>query len=193
MVRRLGSGVLVLAAAWLLFDSAWLIAKARLAQYLIDAAWQRQVHNGEVVRPWPWADTWPVARLRLGGGRPLVVLAGSSGQALAFGPGLVENSGEPGSAERTTVIAAHRDTHFGPLRKVRAGARLGLQDRHGRWHHYQVRETRVVDSRRERLPILAGPGLMLVTCYPFDALVAGGPQRFVVFAEYLPEGGHNEA
>lgn len=190
---RLAAIGALLAGAWLLLDAAWLVAKANLAQYLIDGAWRQQLHTGAPVRPWPWADTWPVARLRLGSGRPLAVLAGSSGQALAFGPGLVENSGVPGSGERTTVIAAHRDTHFRTLRTLRRGARISLQDRQGRWHHYRVRGTRVVDSRRERMPIVAGPGLMLVTCYPFEALDAGGPLRFVVFAEYLPAGARGKA
>jgi len=28
------------------------------------------------------------------------------------------------------------------------------------------------------------PLLTLVTCYPFDAVVPGGPERYLVFAEY---------
>jgi sortase A len=47
-----------------------------------------------------------------------------------------------------------------------------------------VHETRIVDSRSEfidtrRLP--AGT-LLLVTCYPFDSMDAGGPLRYVVEA-----------
>jgi sortase A len=45
---------------------------------------------------------------------------------------------------------------------------------------------RVVDSEREQLPIMAGAGLLLVTCYPFNAVDAGGPLRFLVYAEPLP-------
>ena len=46
--------------------------------------------------------------------------AGSTGQALAFGPGHVENTpdaGEPGIA----VYSAHRDTHFRFLKDVAVG------------------------------------------------------------------------
>jgi sortase A len=39
----------------------------------------------------------------------------------------------------------------------------------------------VVDSRRQPLQ-LSGDGLALVTCFPFDALTAGGPLRYVVIA-----------
>ncbi|MFI2812359.1 MULTISPECIES: class GN sortase [Microbulbifer] len=188
MLRALLVMSLLLAGAWQLGDAAWLLAKARLAHHLIDDAWEEQLRQGEPVRPWPWADTWPVARLRLGEARALPVMAGSSGQALAFGPGLVEGSGEPGDPGRTTVIAAHRDTHFRSLQSLRAGTGVSLQGRHGRWHRYRVTETRVVDSRRELMPVFAGPGLLLVTCYPFNALAAGGPLRFVVYAEYLGAG-----
>ncbi|WP_237058073.1 class GN sortase [Microbulbifer sediminum] len=193
MLRFLLVMSFLLAGAWQLGGAAWLLAKAHLAHYLIDDAWEQQLRSGEPVRPWPWADTWPVARLSLGGGRPLLVMSGSSGQALAFGPGLVENSGAPGARDRNTVIAAHRDTHFNGLRDLRAGQVVRLQDIRGRWYRYRVSSSRVVDSRREQMPIQAGPGLVLVTCYPFDALSAGGPLRFVVHAEYLGAGRSQEA
>jgi sortase A len=46
-----------------------------------------------------------------------------------------------------------------------------------------VTNAKVMDSTRE--PLLIDPSsdsLTLVTCYPFDALVAGGPERYVVTA-----------
>ena len=189
-LRAAVSSVLLLAGGWQLGSSAWLLAKAELAQYLIRAAWETQLQQGLATRPWPWADTRPVAKLQLPGQEPLFVLEGGSGQALAFGPGLLPASARPGdvAAERTTVIAAHRDTHFGRLREVKTDALIGLQDGRGRWHHYRVLDVRVVNSEREQLPIFAEPGLMLVTCYPFDAIAAGGPLRYVVYAEYLPVG-----
>ncbi|MFD1583774.1 class D sortase, partial [Microbulbifer halophilus] len=103
------------------------------------------------------------------------------------GPGMLPASGEPGEA-RTTAIAAHRDTHFTGLDQLQPGAPIRLQDGRGRWHHYRVMETRVVNSERERLPVFAEPGLLLVTCYPFGAVDPGGPLRYLVYAEYLPGG-----
>jgi sortase A len=42
----------------------------------------------------------------------------------------------------------------------------------------------VLDSRRDRLVIEADrPMLTLLTCYPFDALLPGGPLRYVAIAE----------
>ncbi|MCX2794354.1 class GN sortase [Microbulbifer thermotolerans] len=187
MLRTLLSAACLLAGLWQLSGAAWLLIKAELAQVLIGRAWEQQLLAGEPARPWPWADTWPVAKLQLDGGDPLIVLHGGSGQALAFGPGMLAGSGEPGQP-RTTVIAAHRDTHFGDLGKLKPGAPVRLQDSRGLWHNFRVTETRVVDSRRERLPIFAEPGLLLVTCYPFRAVNPGGPLRYVVYAEYLHGG-----
>ncbi|WP_231882596.1 hypothetical protein, partial [Oleiphilus sp. HI0061] len=42
---------------------AKIAAKAWLSQYLIEQAWSRTLLGEERVRPWPWADTWPVAEL----------------------------------------------------------------------------------------------------------------------------------
>ncbi|WP_082859455.1 class GN sortase [Microbulbifer sp. Q7] len=172
---------------WQLGGGFWILLKAEAAQYLISDAWQRQLADGEIQKPWPWADTWPVAQLQLGVEKPLAVLQGTSGQALAFGPGLLNGSGEPGNlAEpRTTVIAGHRDTHFRNLAALKPGALIQLQDRAGRWHGFRVRGARVVDSETEALPVVDTPGLLLVTCYPFDAVGAGGPLRYLVYADYL--------
>jgi len=172
---------------WQLGSAGWILVKAQLAQLLIAGAWEEQLQGGAPQKPWPWADTWPVARLKLEGQSPLTVLAGGSGQALAFGPGLLAGSGSPGES-RTTVIAGHRDTHFAGLENVRRGTSIYLQDRRGRWHTYRVAEIRIVDSKRERLPVFAERGLMLVTCYPFNSLAAGGPLRYLVYAEYQSGG-----
>jgi sortase A len=80
------------------------------------------------------------------------------------------------------VISGHRDTHFRFLRELRPGDRLQLSGRGGsRW--YAVGDLEVVDS--SRLELVIDPGLerlSLVTCYPFDAPLAGGPLRYVVTA-----------
>lgn len=186
---RSGVSVLLLVAGlWQLGGAGWLLVKAHLAQYLVSNAWEERIRTGVRAKPWPWADTWPVARLRLPGEKALTVLSGSSGQALAFGPGLLEGSWLPGQGgePRTTVIAAHRDTHFGSLAQLKPGTPIALQDSSGRWRSFRVVGARVVDSEREQLPIMAGSGLLLVTCYPFNAVDAGGPLRYLVYAEPLP-------
>jgi len=178
--RRLLSGGLLLVAALLGADAAWLPAKAALAQTLLDDSWQASLADGRDHRPWPWADAHPVARLlqpRLGISQ--VVLSGDSGRPLAFGPGWAESSAAPG-AHGTTVLSGHRDTHFRWLRELRDGDTVELETRGGR-RRYAVVAREVADSRVQR--IVAAPGtdqLLLVTCWPFDATAPRGPLRYVV-------------
>ncbi len=89
--------LLVAAGLVLLAQAAWIPAKAALAQALLERAFARSLAEGTGQRPWPWADTVPVARIVFPGlNERYVALAGSSGQALAFGPGHVEGTPEAG-------------------------------------------------------------------------------------------------
>jgi len=95
---------------------AYILAKAEFAQWLLHSAWSGTQATGLPAKPWPWADTHPVARLIAADqDTDLLVLAGASGRTLAFGPGHLP--GEPGNA----ILTAHRDTHF---RFFRASSRL---------------------------------------------------------------------
>lgn len=176
---------LALVGGALLVRGLWIPAKAALGQMLLERAWTRVV-SGEVApsaaRPWPWADTWPVARLRLPGrGLDFVVLDGTSGESMAWAPGWVRTSAPPGSPGHV-VLAGHRDTHFRVLEALRPQEELVLEAP-GAERRYRVTETRVVDESDTRvLAATARPTLTLITCFPFDAVVPGGPLRWVVTA-----------
>lgn len=172
---------------WNLGQGAYIPAKAWLAQELMQRAWLRVTAGEDRAAPWPWADTWPVARLTMRSrGVELIVLAGGSGRTLAFGPGHLGASalpGEPGNA----VIAGHRDTHFRFLQDIQPGELINVQTIDGERHRYEVIDVDIVDSRNGSVVLDTDlPMLTLVTCYPFDGLEAGGPLRFVVTAKALP-------
>jgi sortase A len=176
--------VLLLLALQQIAGAGLVQAKAWLAPVLIERAWQRSLAlGGEPVRPWPWADTWPVARLQAPAlGRDVFVLYGDSGNALAFGPGHSMGSAPLGSAGRA-VIGGHRDTHFAFLRSLAVGERLRLQLPDTQWREYRVYGTSIANADREPLQApMSGERLTLVTCYPFDAVRPGGPLRYVVDA-----------
>lgn len=181
---RLFAALAVLTAgAAFLGQGAWIFAKAQVAQVLLVRAWEATLAGERGVKPWPWADTWPVARLtvpRLGVEE--IVLAGGNGEAMAFGPGHLGTSAAPGSAGNV-ALAGHRDTHFRFLRDLQPGDEIVLEAADRRSSRYQVIATAVVDFR-DRRPLAASlePTLTLITCYPFDGLVPGGPQRYVVRA-----------
>ena len=158
-------------------------AKAWLAPVLIERAWQRTLHGGGAVKPWPWADTWPVARLQASAGdADLLVLAGDSGHALAFGPGHAPASARLGTAG-LAVVGGHRETHFAFLEQLAPGDPLKLQVPDGSWREYRVSTARVADAGREKVQAVPDTErLLLVTCYPFDAVRPGGSLRYVVEA-----------
>jgi sortase A len=143
---------------------------------------------GTPTPPWPWADTQAVAELILPG-QSFVVLAGGSGQALAFAPSHLTGTplpGEPG----LSVIAGHRDTHFSGLGQLAPGQLVTVRRADGSRHHFRITEGRIVDSRTTQLST-KGPTvrLALSTCWPLDDPVPGGPLRLVVFADVISGGG----
>lgn len=163
---------------------AWIYAKAELAQVLLSRSWVATKTGQERVRPWPWADAWPVARIVLPDGDH-IVLEGASGRNLAFAPGHLDGSATPGSSG-ACVIAGHRDTHFAVLEGIVAGDAVMLEDTSGAVFSYRVTRTAVVDeSQTEVLADSPEPSLVLVTCWPFDAVNPGGPLRYVVWAEVV--------
>jgi sortase A len=176
--------VLALSGAVFLGQGAWVWAKAHLAQLLIERAWQRALAGEPAPKPWPWADTWPVARLDAPTrGISLFVLAGSSGRTLAFGPGHEQGSPLPGT-RGNSVIGGHRDTHLGFLEKMKPGDPIRIQRPDGVRVEYRVTNLDVLDKRDVWVTRNdVGTRLTLITCWPFDALRAGGPERYVVIAE----------
>lgn len=174
--------------AWQIGEAGYMHAKALLAQHLLETSWARTVATGKPVKPWPWADTAPVARLTVPAlDQEMIVLSGGSGRTLAFAPGHVDGSALPGRPG-LSVIGGHRDTHFRFLRSLTPGTLLTLGDAQGHEHSYRVSDIRIVDARTVRLdPIGAEPALALVTCYPFDAVVPGGPLRYLVMAESVAD------
>ena len=186
-MARLERGVLALSLAGLLGLAgwaSWLDGKAWLAQHLIAHAWQTTLEQGEPQRPWPWADTWPVAQLTTPAGKTLYVLESTSGEALAFGPGRL--AGGIGSDQALT-LAGHRDTHFAFLETLNPVQPLAVQLADGSQKHFQISRQQVINSQHHPLHIPRDDQqLILITCYPFGALTPGGPLRYVVTATSAP-------
>jgi sortase A len=182
-VRRVAPGILLVLGLAQMAQGGWIHAKACLAQVLLEDAWQMTLVGGREVRPWPWADTWPVARLRAPEqNADLIVLEGASGRVIAFAPGWLHGSARPGQPG-ACVIAGHRDTHFAILEDLDVGDPLLLEDATATVHEYRVTGSAVVDRRDVgALECSDENCLVLVTCWPFDAIRPGGPERYVVWA-----------
>jgi sortase A len=186
---------------WQLAAAGWIQGKALIAQQLLQHSWQKTVVNPErshtkdntastdsaiTYKPWPWADTWPVAKLIV----PQhdieqIVLAGDNGSSLAFGPGY-SLAGAPPNTPGTTMISAHRDTHFQFLADIQINDSIYLETPE-LTQRYQVYDLKIVDSRNYRLPPSHHEQtLVLATCFPFDAITPGGTLRYLVFANKKP-------
>lgn len=172
---------------WQIGEGSWIYVKARLAQYLLQRAWSRTLAGRTDVRPWPWADTYPVARLMAPSMHvDLIVLNGSYGRTMAFGPGYAEASAFPGSPG-TTVLTGHRDTHFRFLKRLKRQDEIIIETVRRTSERYRVHSTRIVDARTASIRLTEGTDeLALVTCYPFDTVLTGGPLRYVVTAIRVP-------
>ena len=177
---------LILVGLWQTGSGAWIYIKAQLAQVLLQRAWASTLAGQQDVKPWPWADTWPIARLVVPSqGIDQIVLEGAYGRTLAFGPGRLE-SHSPARGVGTMILTGHRDTHFRFLEKIQAGETILLQARTGMWHRFTVRDGQVVDSRTATISTQEDKRqLIFVTCYPFHAIVPGGPLRYMVIAEIV--------
>jgi sortase A len=166
----------------MLGKSCWITVKAEVAQVLLDRAFSQSVASGEDVKPWGWADTWPVAEINVPRlSARSVVLYGATGESMAFGPAWLPDTSRPGE-RGTSVMAAHRDTHFAFLKHVNVNDIIDVTRADGLRFSYQVTNMRVVDADKSGIDRhAAGHKLVLSTCWPFDA-VTRGKQRYVVEA-----------
>ena len=189
MPRRISPLVLALAGIILFGDGAYIHAKAWLAQVLLERAFAKNIATGHPTKPWSWADTWPVARIEVKRiGASAIVLAGSSGQALAFGPGHVEQTAAAGE-RGVAVYAAHRDTHFRFLKDIVISDGIEVTRSDGRHFRYRADSSAIVRFDASGIdPDTQGYEVVLSTCWPFDAITSG-PDRYILHATLIGTGG----
>lgn len=184
---RVLCALLLITGACLSGSALYMHGKAELAGILVRRAWEQSIQSGRPQVPWPWADTHPVARIRIPRlGYDEIVLEGASPRTLAFGPAHLLNGtrlGEPGNL----VLAGHRTSWFKPLENIAQGDTIQIQwfDAHrGALHSrtYTVNTISVVEPQDTALLApTAEDALTLITCYPFGH-GPRSPQRYIVRA-----------
>ena len=160
-------------------------AKALFAQQLLNFAWARHLQDGELHRPWPWADSDPLAQLQMAGQDPLIILAGATGNNLAFAPAWMITS-SPFNRNGNSVLFGHNDTHFNILKEAQIDDEILLTTYADTLLTYQVIETKIVSENE--LSVIQDNGqerLTLITCYPFDSNIVHSDLRFVVVAKRI--------
>jgi sortase A len=184
---RIFIALVLLAGGCLTGRAAYLHAKAELAGVLIRRAWNQSAHSGEPHAPWPWADTHPIARLRISRlGFDEIVLDAATPRTLAFGPALLMSGAEPGRPGNV-VLAGHRTSWFRPLEGITKGDRIQIdwfdRRRGGLYERtYAVDWVQVVEPQdMTLLAPTSEDALTLVTCYPFGGSPRS-PLRYMVRA-----------
>jgi sortase A len=149
-------------------------AKAMLAQSLLKNTWNKILAGDLSARPWPWADTRPFARIivpRLAIDE--IVLDGGTGRTLAFGPGHIDGTGEPGR-RKNCVIIGHSDTSFAFLKYLRIKDEVILYSQHGEKYGYEVAFAKEITDEDTWVLDDSDKGtLTLITCFPFDSPLPG--------------------
>ena len=113
-------------------------------------------------------------------GLSAIVREGVDDRTLRRAVGHVPDTARPGDAGNV-AFAAHRDTFFRPLKKIRVGDRIRVSTP-DRDFDFVVSETRVVAP--DDVSVLAPTpesALTLITCYPFE-MTGPAPDRFIVRA-----------
>jgi len=184
---------LLVTGSLLCLHASWLPIKGWLSEQLISYSWHQTIGLQQKTKPWPWADTYPIAELsfeRLN--KQVVVLNGGDPTTLAFSAGAIAPFNQARSTQ-AFVVAGHRDSHFSFLDEVVMNDIISLADKHGQSQLYQVESIDIVDASTGELPILADDSqLILITCYPFTNTrnignVAGSDsnERYVITAKLL--------
>lgn len=165
-------------------QGGYLYIKAEIAQALIKDAWAQTQSQQQNVKPWGWADTWPVAKISFAGEeKEFYVLHGANGASLAFGPGHLASSAHPGQVGNSVIIG-HRDTHFSVLEDLKPQDQIAVETLNQK-HWYKVVSTRV--ARASDISLLEEHNvavLTLLTCYPFNDLGSDSQYRYIVRAIY---------
>ncbi|MEP0176709.1 MAG: class GN sortase [Paraglaciecola sp.] len=180
--------MILLLGAYQFSSGIYIFAKAELAQQLIARAWHKSLDFNEPVKPWPWADTHPMAELQIKD-KTWFVLAGASGRNLAFAPSHVSATPKPGQSGNS-VIVGHRDTQFNSLKTLQKGDIIDISTRQTQ-QRFQIIQLQIAhESQVEYLQndetingvALDGVSLTLITCYPFDSILPNPTHRYVVRA-----------
>ena len=192
-MKNLIKKLLLVSGSLLCLHASWLPIKGWLSEQLISYSWHQTINLQQKTKPWPWADTYPIAEISFERiKKRVVVLNGGDPTTLAFSAGAIAPFNQARSTQ-AFVVAGHRDSHFSFLDEVIMNDIISLADKQGKSQLYQVEAIDIVDASTGELPILADDSqLILITCYPFTNTrnitnVAGSNsnERYVITARLL--------
>ncbi|MFD2167897.1 class GN sortase [Thalassotalea euphylliae] len=175
------SGIIV--AAVICLQALYLPSKAWLSAQLILSSWHHLRETGESIKPWPWADTEAIAKLTFADiDKEIIVLNGGDPTTLAFSVGAIAPFNQV-MKEQPFVVSGHRDSHFNFISRLEVGQAIGVESNHNYQRDFTIVDTKIV-SADDALGFIGHQQLLvLITCYPFDAISQDADQRYLVIAE----------
>ena len=180
------SAILAIAGIIFLFLAFKIEIKARVAQYLLNNAWNKTIETGDEYEPWPGFDGYPILKLNIPKFKlQQIVLNNTSGQSLAFGPSFHPETYLP-KENKITAISSHRDSHGYYIRDLKINDFVILEDKEDNKFTYKVKNFKIINVEDKDLQFnKKNSQLLLITCYPFDAVISGTNLRYIVFSERI--------
>ena len=180
------SAILAIAGLIFLFLAFKIEIKAKVAQYLLNNAWNKTIETGDEYEPWPGFDGYPILKLSIPKfNLQQIVLSNTSGQSLAFGPSFHPETYLP-NENKITAISSHRDSHGYYIRDLKINDFVILEDKEDNKFTYKVKNFKIINVEDKDLQFnKKNSQLLLITCYPFDAVISGTNLRYIVFSERI--------
>jgi sortase A len=165
--------------------AAYVPYEAREKQRHLERVFERGVENGDIETPWKSSDLQVAGKLSYPRLREsAVILTSATEKALRAAPSLVPGTANIGEAG-TSVIVAHRETHFAFLRSAKVGDVIKAAGRDGVEREYRVSRLQIVDADDFVVPVgISDNRLALMTCFPFN-FTGISKRRFVAHAELV--------
>ena len=175
------SAILAIAGLIFLFLAFKIEIKAKVAQYLLNNAWDKTIETGDEYEPWPGFDGYPILKLNIPKFKlQQIVLNNTSGQSLAFGPSFHPETYLP-KENKITAISSHRDSHGYYIRDLKINDFVILEDKENNKFTYKVINFKIINVEDKDLQFnKMSNQLLLITCYPFDAIISGTKLRYIV-------------
>ena len=175
------SAILAIAGLIFLFLAFKIEIKARVAQYLLNNAWNKTIETGDEYEPWPGFDGYPILKLKIPKFKlQQIVLSNTSGQSLAFGPSFHPETYLP-KENKITAISSHRDSHGYYIRDLKINDFVILEDKENNKFTYKVKNFKIINVENKDFQFnKTSNQLLLITCYPLDAIISGTKLRYIV-------------
>jgi len=177
------AGIILGVSVWHFSENETMTIHTWIIHSLLNNAWVRTQASGHEVKPWPWANTWPLARLSIPHLRvQRIILAHANDSMPLFVLGHLDSSVLPGELGNSIVSIYHEnDSQF--LRKLREGDVMVLES--SRNGHWQYRVTAIYIADKTDTALLEPSLNRRLTLISYYQATPKDNRRYVVVADEL--------